>query len=337
MDRVRNLINCDQLHRLGYTGRGVGVAILDTGECVNGMQNRKFTSLKDALSFYFGNSIKIRQTERISGGDINEAYKLLLSDGTHIFMKSNTKANASFFAAEVLGLAAIAKTGTIGTPHILCTGTDEGRGGCSFLLLEFVEGKKRIADFWEVFAQQLAAMHQAPAEGFVSGGRYGFIEDNYIGAGRQVNTAYDSWPVFFRSCRLEPQLRCAARYFDKSDVKRISGFLEHIDSILVEPAHPSLLHGDLWSGNFITGNDGRAWLIDPAVYVGHAEADLAMTELFGGFPQSFYEAYAKAAPLQDGYSQRRDLYHLYHLLNHLNLFGRTYLMPVKNIINKYTS
>ena len=105
----------------------------------------------------------------------------------------------------------------------------------------------------------------------------------------------------------------------------------------MEPPRPSLLHGDLWSGNFITGSDGQAWLIDPAVYVGHAEADLAMTELFGGFHPRFYAAYREVNPLQPGYELRRDLYNLYHLLNHLNLFGRGYLLSVLRILNRYES
>ncbi len=137
--------------------------------------------------------------------------------------------------------------------------------------------------------------------GLVSDEKYGFDCDNYIGRRRQINTAHDSWISFFRECRLEPQFRDADRYFEREDRRRIGRFLDHLDEILVEPEYPSLLHGDLWSGNVIAGNDGLACLIDPAVYVGHAEADLAMTELFGGFPESFYAAYKEAAPLQPGF------------------------------------
>ncbi|MDE5931995.1 MAG: fructosamine kinase family protein [Lachnospiraceae bacterium] len=294
-----------------------------------------FTSLTGALCSLFGEGIKIENAGRISGGDINEAYGLTLTGGECIFMKSNTKENLSFFTAEAAGLSAIARTKTIGTPHILGVGTDESRGGFSFLLLEFIRGKSNCAGYWEEFAGQLSDLHRASTAGLVSNGKYGFGCDNYIGRRRQVNTGYDSWTGFFRDCRLEPQFRDAARYFAKEDLKRIVRFLDHMDEVLVEPEYPSLLHGDLWAGNVIAGNDGRAWLIDPAVYVGHAEADIAMTELFGGFPPAFYNAYKERRPLQPGYERRRDVYNLYHLLNHLNMFGRMYLSEVKRIVGRY--
>lgn len=291
-----------------------------------------FTSLESAICSLFGEGTKVEGTSRISGGDINEAYGLMLTGGKCIFMKSNTKDNLSLFTAEAVGLTAIARTKAIGTPQILCVGTDEEKGGYSFLLLEFISGKNRNRNYWEDFARQLSEMHRAPTAGLVANGRYGFDSDNYIGMRRQVNTGCDSWISFFRDYRLEPQFKDAARYFDREDRKRIVRFLDHIDEVLVEPEHPSLLHGDLWSGNVITGNDGGAWLIDPAVYVGHAEADIAMTELFGGFPPVFYDAYKEAALLKPGYERRRDVYNLYHLLNHLNMFGRMYLPAVKRIV-----
>lgn len=294
-----------------------------------------FASLEQALAELYGTDKKITQSRRITGGDINDAHGLVLSDGTHLFMKSNARENVSFFTAEAEGLAAIAQTGAICTPHILGVGTDTGRGGYSFLLMEFIESGHRTADYWEIFAHQLAAMHQAPADELVPGGRYGFAQDNYIGARQQVNTPKDHWIPFFRDCRLAPQFAAAASYFTEGDQKRIDRLLDHLEDFLVEPEHPALLHGDLWSGNFITGNDGRAWLIDPAVYVGHPEADLAMTELFGGFPPAFYAAYRETGALQPGYEHRRDLYNLYQLLNHLNLFGPSYLPSVRRIVEKY--
>ncbi len=295
-----------------------------------------FDSLEGALHALFGESTKIIKKERIAGGDINEACGLDLSDGSRIFMKYNAKRNLSFFTAEAAGLSAIAKTGVMGTPRILCSGTDQEDGGCSFLLMEFITGGKAVKNYWETFARELAAMHKAGTAGLVSGGNYGFAKDNYIGAGKQSNTACDSFVDFFREYRLKPQFKRAAAYFDERDSEKIAALLEHLGDILVEPEHPSLLHGDLWAGNVIRGNDGKAWLIDPAVYVGHAEADLAMTELFGGFPAAFYSAYKEAAPLQSGYENRRDLYNLYHLLNHLNLFGRGYLSSVRGIVERYS-
>ena len=127
----------------------------------------------------------------------------------------------------------------------------------------------------------------------------------------------------------------AEQYFEASERRMINNLLERLDTLLIEPEYPSLLHGDLWSGNFMTGDDGKAWLIDPAVYVGHAEADIAMTELFGGFSEEFYSAYRETAPMQAGYEDRRDLYNLYQLLNHLNMFGGSYLSSVRRIVRRY--
>lgn len=298
---------------------------------------KHFTSINNALESLFGEGTKISQTDRVFGGDINDAYKLTLTNNARIFMKTNLIKNAAFFQAEALGLQAIAQTNCIGTPRILGIGTQAGADVYSFLLLEWIEECRPVSDYWELFAGQLAGMHQAPTNDFVPRGTYGFLQDNFIGAGKQCNAARDSWISFFRDCRLEPQLRSADRYFDTADRKRILKLLDRLGDFLTEPDRPSLLHGDLWSGNFMTGSDGRAWLIDPAAYVGHAEADLAMTELFGGFSHAFYTAYKEVFPLQPGYKDRRDLYNLYHLLNHLNLFGGSYLAGVLRTVRKYAA
>lgn len=300
------------------------------------IQTTPFHSLQEALSSLFGNGIRIQRIRSISGGDINDAFGLTLSDGNSIFMKSNAMGNLAYFTAEMQGLSAIAQTGTIQTPQILACGTDEERN-CSFLLLEQIHAGRRVGDYWETLGHQLAELHKSSTEDFVLDGKYGFLEDNYIGAGRQINTAKDSWISFFRDCRLEPQFRRASAYFSPEDIQKINHLLDHIGDILIEPELPSLLHGDLWSGNVMVGGDGKAWLIDPAVYVGHAEADLAMTELFGGFASGMYAAYQGISPLQPGYEDRRELYNLYHLLNHLNLFGGSYLLSVMRIVNRYSS
>ena len=178
-------------------------------------------------------------------------------------------------------------------------------------------------------------MHMADTASFVSDGKYGLNCDNYIGAGRQKNTSKRSWIEFFSECRLRPQFELAAGYFDSRTVKMANRLLDRLDRFLFEPEKPALLHGDLWSGNFMSDEKGRPVLIDPAVYVGCSEADIAMTELFGGFARRFYESYFEAMGTVPGYQDRRDLYNLYHLTNHLNLFGRAYLSTVIQTIEKY--
>ena len=290
-----------------------------------------YNSLAGALVDLFGNSVAITETDRLSGGDINKAYALTLNTGDKIFMKANAKINAAFFTAEAAGLTAIASTKAISTPKIICTGTDDGEDvGYSFLLLEFIKSSGKIKTYWETFARELAAMHKADV-----GKEFGFSQDNFIGARPQQNTPASSWVSFFREQRLAPQFKAADSYFTPADREKITKLLDNLDRFLIEPEQPSLLHGDLWSGNVMCGSDGKAMLIDPACYIGHREADLAMTELFGGFPQSFYDAYKEAFPLQPGYEERRDLYNLYQLLNHLNLFGPTYLEPVLAITSEY--
>ena len=296
-----------------------------------------FSSLAEALVSLFGSSVAIAHTDRLSGGDINKAYGLTLTTGHKIFMKANAKENAPFFTSEALALSAIESTKTIKTPGILCTGTDPGEdAGYSFLFLDFIEPSRKIKNYWETFGHELAAMHNAETEKFTGGTKFGFLQDNFIGERKQENHNSDSWTAFFRDSRLSPQFKAADSYFDESDRKKITKLLDHLDEFLVEPESPSLLHGDLWNGNAMCGSDGKAWLIDPASYVGHREADLAMTELFGGFPEDFYQAYKEANPLETGYEERRDLYNLYHLLNHLNMFGSGYLNAVKSILEEYT-
>ena len=282
-------------------------------------------SLDSAIASIYDSGVKITGRTPIGGGDINDAYELRLSNGERIFMKANSKANLSFFTAEVKGLNAIRETGAIGTPEVLAVGVDGSR---SFLLLSLIEQKSRINDYWETFGRELAAMHTAPQS------TYGFDEDNFIGASPQINEPRESFLDFFRDCRLAPQFRMADGYFSEADRKQIRKLLDNMDKYYIEPERPALLHGDLWSGNHMTGSDGKAWLIDPAVYVGHPEADLAMTELFGRCPGEFYSAYAEVSPLQSGYADRRDFYNLYHLLNHLNLFGSGYLSSVRTILSR---
>lgn len=294
---------------------------------------KEYRSIKEAINEVFGSSVSVKDRFPVSGGDINDAYRLELSDGSSIFMKANRPGNIDFFRCEVTGLNAIKSTDTIKTPDVLCIGED---AGCSFLLMTFLDRGNKRRDFYEIFGLKLADMHKAPTESFISGGRFGFSSDNYIGAGHQINTAADSFVDFFRDYRLRPQFERAFAYFSNAEKNNIDVFLSNLDKYLCEPEYPSLLHGDLWGGNYIVGNDGSAWLIDPAAYVGHHEADIAMTELFGGFTEAFYDAYWSSMGGQQDYNDRKPIYNLYHLLNHLNLFGGGYLSSVRSILKRYT-
>lgn len=287
---------------------------------------------EELVAAVFGEARRIVGRERVYGGDINRSFRLMLSDGTRVFMKSNAPENLSFFEAEAKGLEALRQTKTIGVPKVLGMGRDKDM---SFLLLEYLGEGLRDDRYWEVFGRELAALHMADCRYLAEGGRFGFPSDNYIGATPQKNTPTDSWVEFFRECRLLPQIRMADRFFDHATRQLCIGLLDRLDSYLTEPKRPSLLHGDLWSGNAAPGPDGKAWIFDPAAYVGHYEAELAMTELFGGYPESFYRAYHEVDPIDSGYRDRRELYDLYHLLNHLNLFGTSYLGSVRQILSRY--
>ena len=287
------------------------------------------SNLSGVIQELFGPDMMIKAVRPVAGGDINDAYLVLLDDGRRIFLKENLERNIRFFETEQTGLAAIRDTGTIGVPEVMKTGIASGR---AYLMMEYLEAAPKKKDFWERFGRDLAAMHRADSSKWTPGGKYGFTGDNFIGAGKQVNRVYEDWIPFFRDCRLEVQYRRAQEYFDDSSRSAMQRLLDHLEEYLIEPEQPSLLHGDLWGGNLVTG---YAWLIDPAVYVGHAEADLAMTELFGGFAPAFYDAYREAGSILPGYADRREIYNLYHLLNHLNLFGGGYYGSVMHILRRY--
>lgn len=301
-----------------------------------------FPSLGDALNALApGASLEARRP--VGGSDLNRVYRLTLSDGSELFAKTNASSLLPMYEAEAEGLAAMRATGTIGVTDVLAIGLEPAEFGqdSAFLLLAWLEPASKRADFWETFAEELAAMHAADTAFLFPerGGQttYGFPIDNYIGSTPQINTPKGSWVDFFRECRLHPQVRMAydAGYLERSAMRKADSVMERLESLLPEPDHPSLLHGDLWGGNFMTGPDGKAWLIDPATYVGHREADLAMTELFGGFSPAFYSSYRSIAHVDAGYDERRDLYNLYHLLNHVNLFGYSYVGSVLRTLDRF--
>jgi len=299
---------------------------------------KQYNSIAAAIRDIYGTQTKEVCRQRIYGGDINDAFQIRLSNHETVFLKTNAMEQVHFFETELAGLLALRSARQIGVPMPLGLGIDREKG-ISFLLLEFIHSSGKKKQYWEEFGHQLAKMHKAECSEYVpdsgENAAYGFLMDNYIGASPQKNLPDVSWVSFYRDCRLAPQMRMAERYLDGPMRKQCQYILDHLDRYLCEPKFPSLLHGDLWSGNVLCGNDGNAWILDPAVYVGHFETDLAMTQLFGSFPFSFYAAYHEVNPIEHEFYERRELYHLYHLLNHLNLFGSSYLGSVAGILNRY--
>ncbi len=231
------------------------------------------------------------------------------------------------FEAEALGLELLASAKAIRVPKVITTGAYKSE---SFIILEFVESAPRKKIFWKDFGGSLAKLHKHAGEFF------GLNHGNYIGSLPQSNKQHKDWPEFFIHERLENQVKLALdnRYLSKSHLSQFDSLYKRIPSIFPSE-QPALLHGDLWSGNFIVDETGSACIIDPAVYFGNREMEIAFTTLFGGFDRKFYEAYNESYPLKEGFDQRKDLCNLYPLLVHLNLFGMSYLSQVEGILRQY--
>ena len=286
-------------------------------------------SLDEAIERLAGPGVRVTGRSSVSGGCIANGARLDLSDGTHLFVKQSTTLPQAMFSAEARGLAALRCEGGPRVPQPLAVGA---AGREPFILMEWIDAGRPGPGFHERFGRMLARMHRS-----LTGDRFGFESDNYIGSTEQPNTWSDSWCEFFASHRIGFQARLARDRgkIDSHLSRSIDSIINRMDSLLVEPDHPALLHGDLWGGNYLCDGSDMPVLIDPAVYYGHPEADLAMTELFGGFTPAFYGAYRDESPLQSGYAGRRDLYNLYHMLNHLNIFGGSYLGSVRSIVSRY--
>jgi protein-ribulosamine 3-kinase len=261
----------------------------------------------------------------VGGGSINEAYRLNGTDGTRYFLKLNDARHLPMFLAEAQGLNAISATDSIRVPLAIAHGSS---GRQSYLVLEHLElsgrGNARL------LGEQLAELHRCTAD------KFGFAHDNFIGTTPQPNGWKDNWSDFWREHRLGCQLRLAAQNGYGGQLQRLG---EKLSDALPEffaghTPQPSLLHGDLWSGNHAFLADGTPVIFDPATYFGDRECDLAMTELFGGYSADFYAAYRASYPLDAGYSTRRDLYNLYHILNHANLFGGSYARQAEQMVQR---
>jgi protein-ribulosamine 3-kinase len=271
-------------------------------------------------------TFKINQLTAVSGGCINEAY-CIADDHQRYFIKINSPDNLPMFEAEAAGLKEIFNTRTIRVPTPICWGKNERH---AWLVLEYLDMNHSSNRDAAALGSGLAAMHKICAE------QFGWQRNNTIGATPQINTNTSNWVQFWRSNRLGYQLQLAKNNGYTGKLQKLGEqLLTELDTFFTEvsPA-ASLLHGDLWSGNYGFDTTGKPVLFDPAVYYGDRETDIAMTELFGGFPTAFYAAYREVYPLASGYEIRKTLYNLYHILNHLNLFGDSYLRQAEQMTNK---
>ena len=263
-----------------------------------------------------------------SGGSINKGGRITSDGAIHYFLKWNDlKKFPGMFEREAKGLAMLSESKSLFVPKVLLAGD---AGPYQFLLLEYIDEGPRRRNYWPDFGSGLAALHRTSAKHF------GLEYDNYIGSLPQSNSQSSSWIEFFIERRLKFQLKLAidAHNVERSLAGKFEILFSKLPSVLPEE-RPSLLHGDLWGGNVMVTAEGTPCLIDPAVYYGHREVDLAMTRLFGGFDFAFMDSYNEAYPLLQGYEDRFDLYNLYPLLVHVNLFGGGYVTQVLSILKKF--
>ena len=279
--------------------------------------------IDDAISKAIGEPFITQNTRAVGGGSINSA-SVIHSEKHSFFLKTNSLGFADMFEAEFDGLQELANVNAIRVPKAICTGTTDSQ---VFLVLENLNMHSGSPQAASVLGRHLAQLHKTQAD------QFGWFRDNTIGSTRQVNQYSNNWVDFYREHRLQFQLALAEENGFDGELQQLGDRLcEDLARFFkdYEP-YPALLHGDLWSGNYAYVNDEPV-IFDPATYYGDREADIAMTELFGGFPAAFYQAYNAELPLDKGYEQRKNLYNLYHILNHLNLFGSGYYAQAINML-----
>jgi len=269
---------------------------------------------------------KVTSNSFLGGGSIADSQKIRTSSGKEYFVKSYSQSKSNILKNEVNGLIEIQKSKSIRTPQIIYYDDN-------ILILEFIKSGRKNKNFSELFGIQLTEMHRLKSD------KFGFNENNYIGSNHQINLPlYSNWTDFYWENRLLYQFKLAEKHgYVNSDFRKLFNQFESVYRNIIEGTEeePSLIHGDLWGGNYLVDESGNPVLIDPAVYYGHREAELGMTILFGGFDSEFYSSYNEAYPLFDGWKERLDIYKLYHVMNHLNLFGTGYLNQTLSIIKSY--
>jgi fructosamine-3-kinase len=284
--------------------------------------------LKRAVSAKLGREVV--SARPVAGGDINRAYEIVLVGGGRRFVKANARAGRGMFAAEARGLAWLAEAHALRIPEVVAVAEPDDPQ--QFLVLELIESGAPAHDFDEALGRGLAELHRFGAP------RFGLDHDNFIGSLPQANAAPPgaTWPEFYRTQRLQAQLRRATDEGNASPRMR-AGFerlTARLDELVGPAEPPARLHGDLWGGNQLADERGAPCLIDPAVYGGHREIDLAMMRLFGGFNARVFDAYDEAWPLADGHRERVPLYQLYPLMVHVNLFGGGYIASVQAALDR---
>jgi fructosamine-3-kinase len=271
--------------------------------------------------------LNVLNSQRVHGGDINEAFQLTTRTGRY-FLKLNDKTRyPAMFEKEARGLDLLRKNCSLIIPQVIKSGI---AGDKQYLVLDWLDKGSPQKNMWEKFGEALAMMHAEPQEYF------GLHEDNFIGSLIQLNNRHEQWHSFYGGSRIMPLVRVLfdEGHYSKTDVAAAHNFCEHSKNLFpAEP--PSLLHGDLWAGNYLIHSSGYAAIYDPAVYFGHREMDIGMTKLFGGFDQRFYGAYNETYPLERGWEKRIQLTQLYPLLVHSVLFGGHYIASARNIIQKF--
>ncbi|GBF79918.1 fructosamine kinase family protein [Aphanothece sacrum] len=273
-----------------------------------------WTQITEHISQVTVEDFKLKNQRSVSGGCINQGYSITNNKVTY-FVKINQASQIEMFAAEALGLKQMSETHTIRVPKPICWGMAER---VSYIVLEWLEFGRGTNDSRQEMGRKLAKMHA-----YQGSSQFGWERNNTIGSTPQVNTWMDNWADFFAEQRIGYQLKLAKRkggnFGDYLQiVEKVRGLLQD------RQPQPSLVHGDLWSGNVAVSEIGEPVILDPATYYGDREVDIAMTELFGGFSGAFYRGYNEILPLDEGYKKRKTIYNLYHILNHFNLFGGGY-------------
>lgn len=272
--------------------------------------------------------LHIQRYEQVHGGDINEAWCLFTSAEKYFLKVNDRNRYPAMFEKEAIGLDMLRQYCPLIIPKVIKAGE---RGELQYLVLEWLEKGAPQKNIWERFGEGLAMMHKMPQAYF------GLNEDNYIGSLAQINTSHKEWHSFHSECRIMPLVK---RLFDtgdysSADFKDANAFCNNLRDIFPsEP--PSLLHGDLWGGNYLITSTGYAAIFDPAVYFGHREMDIGMTRLFGGFDPRFYRAYDEVYPLAKGWEKRLAVTQLYPLLVHAVLFRGHYISKSKEIIKQFS-